>query len=169
MFCIFPVSTNLETMVVSLGNTEMFYTHQEELQYARSYPNDYQIFGELPQHLDGNADDYIKVFYEAKVKSNTLSDITSCELIFTDVENSEGRFLWSSRAAFHSALPPFSSNIATATVVVNKAGLNDDELDKLLHQVELQLICSFKSGKIKKFDIKPSKSIPVTYWDLENE
>lgn len=163
---IFPVSVKLTDMCL-ITSEDMTNMYKDSLNRAKSNPESYQIFGELPEMIDGN--ECVRVTFTADVKSHTIYDITPCYLMFDELDNTDNRFLFSDAELFSTVVYPFRSNVVSVSLFVNRAGLSNQELEQCLHKMKLRLIYGLDAKRSKTMDLKVPENMELSVWNMDEE
>lgn len=135
----------------------LFSDECQQLQ-ANEQSGDNQVFGELPDVQSTTAGEYTRVWYYVDLSSHKLGSLTECSLMFTDVDNSAHRFVYSPSPAFNETVPAFGRQRLSRSVYVNRSGLTDEELKGLLQNVRLSVYYQ-QNGKLMVQEVSASGSI----------
>lgn len=116
---------------------------------------DNQVFGELPDVQSMTAGEYTRVWYYVDLSSHKLGALTECSLIFTEVDNSAHRFVYSPSPAFNETVPAFGRYLLSRSIYVNRSGMTDEELKELLQNVRISVYYQ-QNGKLMTKEVSAS-------------
>ncbi len=161
-----PVIVSPKSITVMSFSDSTFKIMKNEVSRAKTDSSKYQVFGILPDEMK-KKDDYINAFFYVDVKSFSFKDIESCQIMFSDVDNSDGRFILSYSSEFAATIYAFQSKQCYNHILIDRSGLSDEELELLLKKTEIQVICNYNSGSPKIIRKKLSSAIVVEYDQYE--
>lgn len=160
-YCIaIPVSlqcSHVEWAVESGYSLNLFFSEYQQLKRGEQL-HDNQVFGELPDVQESAAGEYICARYYVDLSSHRLGTLMECSLVFSEVDNSEHRFLYSPSPAFPPTVYSFGKCILSRLVYVYHGGMTDEELSELLQSVRLS-VCYRYNDELKVVDIPASNNV----------
>lgn len=116
------------------------------------------MFGELPDVQEAAAEEYIRIWYYVDLSSHKLGSLVDCSLVFSEVDNSEHRFLFSPSPAFSDTVYPLGKHILSRSVYVYRGGMTDEELSELLQSVRLSVYYQYNDER-KVLEISASNGV----------
>lgn len=160
-YCIaIPVSlqcSRIEWGVISDYGLDSFFNEYQQLK-SRGQSGDNQVFGELPAVQEAAAEEYIRIWYYVDLSSHKLGSLMECSLVFSEVDNSEHRFLFSPSPAFSATVSPLGKHVLSRSVYVYRGGMTDEELSELLQSVRLSVYYQY-NDELKVLEISASNGV----------
>ncbi|AEV67751.1 hypothetical protein [Acetivibrio clariflavus] len=136
-----PISFSIES--VNWYITDQMEFDSIKYMYTENFPDpDIQYINEFAELPSENPNDYMKVFYNIKVKNKSLFDVVGIESLVDEIYKYKDRFLYSvsSSHTLSNSVDRFSNSMIYCDLYIYVAGLSENEREELLKSLSLKLI-----------------------------